>query len=399
MGMMISAGQVFSFVCWALAAAWLWKGVTALRGMPRLPNVCTDPLPPLSDSDGPALTVIVPARDEEASIDACLSSLLASTGLRLQIIAINDRSTDKTGERMDWLAAEVLAAPSPHQFEVIHVTDLPPGWLGKPHALALGAQRARADWILFTDGDVIFAPQALELALRGAAATRADHLVIVPTLILKTAGERAVLAAMQIIALWAVRLWKVADPRARDFIGAGAFNMVRSHVYRQIGGFESLRLEILEDLYLGKRVKTAGFVQRIVLGPGLVRIRWISGAFAVVRLVEKNGFAVTRFRTGLHLLACLSFLIHAAVPLAGIALGGWTSIAGILTYAGIVLAYHANRRASRISAWYAAAFGPAILIVAYSFFRSMVLALIRRGVIWRETLYSLSDLRSAARRL
>lgn len=400
MGIVISAGQVFALVCWVLAAAWLWKGLTAFIGMRTLPDLGglnSDALPAIRRGEGPDLTVVVPARDEEASIEACLRSLLDSRGVRLQIIAVDDRSSDGTGARMDAIAGESIAGKSAHGLDVIHIKELPAGWLGKPHALALGAQRAVAPWILFTDGDVIFARQTLELTIRWAEAAGADHVVVAPTLILKSAGEQAVVAAMQTVALWAVRLWKVADRRARDFIGAGGFNMVRSEVYRAIGGFEGLRMEILEDLYLGKRVKTAGYAQRIVVGRDLVRVRWIDGPFAVIRLVEKNGFAVTRFRTGLHMLACLGFLVHAIVPLAGIALRGWTAAAGLLTYCGIVLAYEGNRRASRISAWYAVTFAPATLLVAYSFFRSMVLALVRNGVVWRGTLYALSDLRRAAR--
>jgi hypothetical protein len=298
---------------------------------------------------------------------------------------------------MDAIAAEAAASNSPHRFEVIHIAELPPGWLGKPHALAAGAQRATAPWILFTDGDVVFAPRALELAVRAAETMRADHLVLVPTLILKTAGERAVLAAMQSLALWAVRVWKVADPRARDFIGAGGFNMIRREVYGQIGGFEALRMEILEDLYLGKRVKTAEYAQRIVLGADLVRVRWIEGAFAIVHLVEKNGFAVTRFRTGLHLLACLSFVVDAILPLIAMAWGGWATAAGALTYCGIALAYHASRRITRVPTWYAIGFAPAVLLVAYAFFRSMILAVARKGVVWRGTRYPLHELRKAAR--
>ncbi len=398
---MISAGHVFAFCCWIFAAAWLLKGIEALRGMAKLRDLCTNPeaLAAIPRGDGFDLTVVVPARDEEASIEACLRSLLSSTGVRLQIVAVDDRSSDRTGELMDALAAEALASNSAHGVEVIHITELPRGWLGKPHALAAGAERAAAPWILFTDGDVIFAPRALEFAVRGAESTRADHMVLVPTLILKTAGERAVAVAMQTHALWAVRLWKVEDPRARDFIGAGGFNMIRRDVYREVGGFEALRMEILEDLYLGKRVKMAGFAQRVVLGPDLVRVRWIDGSLAVIRLVEKNGFAVTRFRTALHLLACFGFLVHALVPLIAIASGGWLAVAGLLAYCGITMAYYASRRATRIPAWYTVTFAPATLLVAYGFFRSMVLALVRRGVVWRGTLYPLKELRRAARGL
>jgi glycosyltransferase involved in cell wall biosynthesis len=400
MGFFISAGQIFVLFCWALAAAWLWKGITALLGMRHLPDLSRiniETLPAIPPNDGLDLTVIVPARDEEVAIEPCLRSLLASTGLCLQIIAVNDRSTDRTGERMDAIAAQCRAANGPHQFEVIHIAELPSGWLGKPHALHTGAQHATAPWILFTDGDVLFSPRALELALREATALRADHIVLVPTIILHNVGERAILAAMQALALWAVRLWKVADPRAKDSMGAGGFNMIRRDAYLQIGGFEALRMEVLEDVFLGMRVKRASFASRIILGPKLVRLRWIHGTFAVIRLVEKNGFAVTRFRTALHLLACLAFVIDALLPLAAIFRGGWTTLAGLLTYVGILCGYHASRRVTRVPAWYAITFAPAVLLLAWAFLRSMLLALARGGVLWRGTLYSLTDLRRAAR--
>jgi cellulose synthase/poly-beta-1,6-N-acetylglucosamine synthase-like glycosyltransferase len=397
----IPAAQIFAILAWALAAAWLWKGITALRGMPTLPDLSRiDPasLPPVPESDGPDLTVVVPARDEESSIEACLRSLVDSTGLRLQVIAVDDRSTDRTGHLMDAIAAEARADNRPHHFDVVHITDLPAGWLGKPHALAAGAERAAAPWILFTDGDVLFGPRALELALRQATELHADHMVLAPTIIFHSAGERAVLGAMQAMAMWMVRLWKVPDPRARDSMGAGGFNMIRRDVYEQLGGFEALRLEILEDIFLAMRVKRAGHAQRFTLGPNLVRLRWIHGTFGIVHLIEKNGFAIARFRIWLHLLACLGPLIHAVVPLAAIVSGGWNTVAGLLTYIGIALAYQASRRVTRVPAWYALAFAPAVLLVGWALLRSMLLALVRGGVIWRGTLYPLSELRRYAKK-
>lgn len=396
MGAVLSAGHILAFSSWALAAAWLGKAVAALRGMPRIPDLSQidpDTLPPILANNGPNLSVIVPARDEEQAIEACLRSLLASTGVRLQIIAVDDRSADRTGERIDAIAAEASTVNNPHQVKVIHITELPTGWLGKPYAMAAGAQRATAPWLLFADGDVVFAPRAVELALREAGSLKADHMVLVPTLILNSIGERAVLAAMQALAIWMVRLWKVSDPRARDYMGAGGFNMIRRDVYDRVGGFAALRMEIIEDVHLGRLVKRAGFAQRIILGPDLVKVRWIDGALAVVRLVEKNGFAVTRFRTGVHLLACLSFLVDAVLPIVAIAHGGWAMLGGIATYLGIFLAYHASRRVTRVSAWHAVLFAPAVLVVAYGFLRSMILALVRGGVVWRGTLYPLRELR------
>jgi len=141
-----------SILAWALAIAWLWQAATALNGMRRLPDLTSvDPttLPELEPSEIPHLTVIVPALNEERSIGATLRSLRTSTGIRLQIIAIDDRSTDDTGKIMDVIAAEE-GSSGPHRLETIHIHELPAGWLGKPHAMALGAKQAISPWLLFT---------------------------------------------------------------------------------------------------------------------------------------------------------------------------------------------------------------------------------------------------------
>jgi glycosyltransferase involved in cell wall biosynthesis len=391
--------QVFIGLSWILALAWIWHAVASVRGMPTLPDLtCIDPdtLPRLAGGDSHDLTVVVPACNEEKSIEATLRSLLASTGLRLKIIAVNDRSSDRTGERMEQIAA---ASGGPHSLRVMHISELPAGWLGKPHAMAIGAQQATSPWLLFTDGDVVFKPQALELALRHAEAERADHLVLVPTVVLKTFGEAAALGVMNVLGGWTIRLWKGADPRASDSIGVGGFNLIRREVYLRLGGFEALRMEVVEDLRLGWLVKSGGYAQRIAVGPHLVNIRWLQGTFAVVHAAEKNAFAVYRYRVGLTLLASLGLAVQIVWPLLAIGIGGWSLAAGLLTYAAIAMTYQATRRETLVSPWLALFFAPAATVVLYALLRSMVLALVRNGVEWRGTRYPLDELRRSAGRL
>ncbi|HEV2486732.1 MAG TPA: glycosyltransferase family 2 protein [Terracidiphilus sp.] len=395
------AEQLFLALSWLLALAWLWHAVACLRGMATLPDLTRiDPasLPPLASGDGPDLTVVVPACNEENTIQATLRSLLASNGLRLQIIAVNDRSTDRTGERMDKVAAEAAARCGVHSLRVMHIDELPAGWLGKPHGMAMAAQQAMSPWLLFTDGDVIFDPQALDLALRHAQAEKADHLVVVPTVILKTFSEAAMLGVMNVLGGWTIRLWKVADPRARDSIGVGGFNLIRRDVYVSLGGFEALRMEVVDDLRLGWLVKRGGYAQRIAAGPQLVRIRWLQGALGVVHLAEKNGFAVYRYRVWLTLLASLGLAVQIVWPLLAIAAGGWALAAGLLTYVSIALTYQANRRETLAAPWLAVFFAPAAAVVLYALMRSMILALVRNGVEWRGTRYPLEELRRHAGR-
>ena len=371
----------------ALAA---WRGMALVEDIMQVDEV----LPPTSGAD--EIAVVVPARNEEAAIEASLRSLLGSTGVRLRIIAVNDRSTDTTGVCMDRVAAETLARGGPHSLCAMHVEELPEGWLGKPHAMAIAARQATSPWILFTDGDVLFDERALALALRAARRHESDHLVLIPSLILETTGEAAMLAAMNFMGQWMVRPWKVQDECARDFIGVGGFNLVRREVYERLGGFEALKMEVLDDMRFGWMVKRAGLKQRVVLGPGLVRIRWLHGAWGVVRLAEKNGFAAFRFKTVLALLACMGMAALALLPLVAMAAGGWPLAAGVLSYAAIALTYRANRKVTQTPARLAVLFAPAMLVLLYALLRSTALALVRNGVDWRGTRYSLAELRRNA---
>lgn len=389
----------FILSSWLLALGWLWQAIAALRGMPRLPDLTRldeSALPMLPPGDGPQITVIVPACNEEDSIESTLHSLLGSTGVRLEIVVVDDRSTDGTGRLMDKVAAEAAASNGPHRLEVLHLTELPAGWLGKPHAMAQAADQATAPWILFTDADVIFAPRALELALRQATAENADQFALLLTLIRHSASEAAMQATAQALAQWSLQLWKVHDPDARDFFGAGGFNMVRAEVFRHVGGMNALRMEVVEDLSLASMVKRAGGRSIVALGPGLAKIRWIRGAFGIVENMEKNGFAIFRYRLWLALAACLGLAVQAVLPLAAIAMGGWMMVAGLLTYAGIALTFHANRKMNQVPAVAAILFAPATAIILYGFLRSILLTLVRNGVRWRGTHYPLSELRRNA---
>jgi glycosyltransferase involved in cell wall biosynthesis len=393
------AADALMVLYWGLALAWLRRAVMALRGIPRLPDLtrmAPRELPDFVSDEGPDLTVIVPACNEEQAIEATLRSLLASTGVRLQIVAVNDRSIDRTGALMEAVAAAAKPRAGPHSLEVIHIRELPAGWMGKTHALALGAKRATAPWLLFTDADVKFDPRAAKLSLGYATVEKADHVALALTVEFQSVAEAAVLAVFQALAQWKNRLWKVGDPKARDFFCAGGFNLIRRQVYEQLGGFDSLRMEVVEDLRMAWKVKRAGYAQRAVVGPGLVSVHWIHGALGIVGLMEKNGFAAFRYRVGMASLVFLGFGLQIVLPLAAIASGGWATVAGLLTYVFIGLSYVANRPVTQAPPWVSILFAPAVAILLFALLRSMILTLKRGGVKWRGTLYPLDDLRRNA---
>jgi glycosyltransferase involved in cell wall biosynthesis len=386
-----------------LALGWLWQLVQWLRHARTLPDLtCPQDdwqIAPVSKAEGkPQLTVIVPACNEEGSIEATLRSLLGSAGIRLEIIAVDDRSTDRTGAILDEVSSQLSGLVCGHKLAVLHIRELPAGWLGKPHALWQGAQRAQADWILFTDADVVFAPQAAALALAYAEAECADHVVLMPDWILGSHGEAAMLGAIHALTSWGMRLWRVADPDSRDFLGVGAFNLVRRSAYEALGGFEALRMEVLEDLRLGWKLKRAGYRQRVALGPGLASIRWSFGAWSVVRNLEKNLFALYRYRVGLTLLGCLGLSVQIALPIMALFAGGWARIGAIAVYGAVVGIYCSARRVTRVAPTYVLVYPLAASLFLFAVVRSMSLALVRGGVAWRGTLYSLRELREHAGR-
>ena len=389
--MTYSIYTVLQLFAWSIALLWFWKAITAAFGLRRVPNLI-EPKYDLHPAGNPSLSVTVPARNEAEKVAACLQSLLDQKYLNLRILAVNDRSTDSTGAIMDTLALQ-----HPDKLTVLHITELPVGWLGKTHAMALAANHAisahRPDYLLFTDADILFHPDAIRLALAQAVATQADHFVLLPTAIIKSAGEGMLISYLQIMGIWAVRTWRVSDPKAlRDAVGVGAFNLLRTPAYQQLGGFEALRMEIVEDVALGNRVKQHGLRQRIATGPGLVRVHWHSGISGIVNGMMKNLFAICRYNPAIVLLSCLWITAFCIVPAIFLTLSQ-TRIPAILTLASVVFLYVISSRQSRVSPIYAVLFPVSAALIAYSILRSSITTLKQGGVTWRGTFYPLADLR------
>jgi cellulose synthase/poly-beta-1,6-N-acetylglucosamine synthase-like glycosyltransferase len=373
-----------------VALTWLWKVTAAAFGLPRVPNLLL-PQHDISPSGSPSITVIVPARNEAADIAATLHSILIQDYPNLQIIVVDDRSTDDTGTII-----RTIANQHPDKLRALHVTELPSGWLGKTHAMALAARQASTAYLLFTDADVLFRSDAIRRCLAHAVATGADHLVTVPTTLIHRWDEAAILGFFQIFSLWAARPWRISNPKAKhDAIGIGAFNLLRREAYQQIGGFEFFRMEIIEDLALGRRIKRFGLAQRIAFGRGLVSLHWASGVGGLVSVMTKNLWAAFRFYIWLALLSCFWLLVFCVFPV--IALFFTPSrVPSILTLAAVAYAYRLAGRHSNISTWNALFFPFSAMVFIFTLLRSMFITLKQGGIIWRGTFYPLAELRKNA---
>ncbi|MCI0354621.1 MAG: glycosyltransferase [Acidobacteria bacterium] len=372
-----------------LAAVWVHRVVDAVRGAPSVADISTPSWDRVLPKEGaPLVSIIVAGRDEELRAEAALSTLLGLDYPNCEIIAVNDRSRDRTGEIMDQLAAREA------RLRVLHISELPSGWLGKTHALWRAAQMARGAWLLFTDADVSFRPDALRRAIAYAEHVRADHLVLVPTPLLHGVGERMLLAFFQSLFFFGHRPWKVADPKARDHMGVGAFNLVRRSAYDGIGTHQALRMDVLDDVKLGKLIKQKGFAQRNVIGRGLITLRWAHGAMGIVRNLTKNMFALMLYRWPRTLGAAFLLLVLNLGPFAGVLLApGWSRIGYGAAMAAIAVLYWGIAPHLGISRFYFLWHPVAALLFTYTLLRSAFHVVRNGGVVWRGTRYSLEELK------
>jgi glycosyltransferase involved in cell wall biosynthesis len=389
-------GTYFYWTCGLLLAAiWLVPVLQLVLHFHEVADLTQPAWDPPKEVVLPSLTIVVPARNEEAEIEEALRSLLQLDYPQYQVVAVNDRSTDRTGEIMERLAADSAAQ---NKLRVVHVRELPTGWLGKVHAMWLGAQQAglqfKPEWLLFTDADCVFAPDSLRRAMHYALQTGADHLVLFPTAHMHTLGERMMISFPQVMSSFAMRPWKVRDPNARDHMGVGAFNLVRRTAYETIGTYEKLRLEVVDDIKLGEAIKKSGLHQDVVFGPGLVTLRWAVGAAGVVANLEKNLFAFLQFRIALVLAVCATTSFLCIGPFAGFFLAaGWARAPFALAIALIAIAYTYAGRYMASSPLLFLTCPIAAIVFAYATLQSAFIALRDGAVTWRGTKYSLDELK------
>ena len=372
-----------------LALVWLSRLIDAAFGMTKVADISR---PEWDSKPNPAsrVTIIVPARNEEEHIEKTLRQLLAIDYEHYEIVAVNDRSTDRTGEIMDRIAAGAF----PNRLKVIHVKELPLGWMGKPHAMWTGAKQGTGEWLLFTDADVLFRPDVLNRTLSYAEAERADHVVLFPRMIMHSAGERMMVAFFQSMFVFGHRPWKVADPKTKDHMGVGAFNLIRRRVYDAVGSYEALRFEVLDDMKLGKLVKEGGYIQRNVFGHDLISLRWVKGAMGMVNNLTKNFFAILSFQWWRTLGSVFMVLFLNLLPFVGVfAAHGWARVPYAIGLSSILGLYIGMARMSDVPVHYFFLHPVSTVMFAYILLRSMTLTLMQRGIFWRGTFYPLDELR------
>src|SRR6516225_10321081 len=220
---------------------------------------------PLTNISGkqPLVSVIIPARDEEASLGQCLQSLVFQAGVAFEILVVNDHSSDRTAE---------IAASFPG-VRVIQAGPLPQGWTGKNNAVACGTREAKGEWLLFTDADTVHRPGSLARALAEAKENKAEMLSYSPEQIAVSFWEMAILPVVFGELARQYPPSKVSDPASPIAAANGQFILIRRETYDAIGGHAAVAGDILEDVALATRVKSAGRKLRFRYAADAVRTR------------------------------------------------------------------------------------------------------------------------------
>lgn len=361
--------------------------ILGLAGMQRLSDVEVD----FDRSNCPRVSVIVPACNEEEAIAGALDKLLEQDYPNMEIIVVNDRSTDRTGDLV-----EEIVQKRGEKLKLLTIEQLPDGWLGKSYAMHRGSQLSSGDILLFTDADIMMEPTSVSRAVTALIDNNVDHLPVVfqPREVSWLLNAMVLDAASGLFALF--KPWRVQKKSGRLFIGVGAFNMIRANAYRAFGGHTPIRMHPIDDLMLGKMVKQYGFSQICLLGHSMIKVHWYRSVGEMIEGLMKNVFSVFHYRLWLVVPAVLLMVVIAVLPIGGLLFGtGWVMAA----CGGTILIRLVG---TGVGTW-VCDMGPATVaggllapfVNIYIVIRAVLITLHRGGVSWRGTFYALDDLRKS----
>ena len=379
--------HTFWIILFALIASfWIFYGLRGVIGLLHLPSL--KDFSPAAGENLPRISMVFAARDEQEKLPFAVQTLSTLSYRNLEIIAVDDRSQDKTPAILD------DAARSDRRLRVIHVKELPEGWLGKPHALQKAYEASTGEWLLFTDADVRFAPDALARAMTLVQTRRLDHLTLLFDVDRDGFWETVLLAFFGLAMHLANESHHVSNPNSRAYLGVGAFQLVRRSAYEACGTHKRLAMEVVDDMKLGKILKLGGYRSCVGTGVGFLAVRWQSGFGNLIRGVTKNFFAGVGYSIPLATLAIVAMLLTNFAPFVGVIFGhGWVRILAGISVAVALLFHVLVDLGAKISPLYALTHPIGALIFCWMLLRSMIVTLRQGGVIWRDTFYKLADLK------
>lgn len=369
-----------------IAAFWLYFGLRNLIGLLFLPWI--GKFPPIDANNAPRISLVFAARDEQEKLPIALQMLSKISYPNLEIITVDDRSQDKTPIILD------DAARTNARLRVIHVKELPQGWLGKPHALQKAYEASTGEWLLFTDADVRFAPDSLSRAMTLVHSRNLDHLTLFGDVDRQGFWDTVLLTFFGLAMHMAGESYRVSNPNSRAYLGIGAFQLVRRSAYEAVGMHKRLAMEVVDDIKLGKILKLGGYRSCVGVAVGFVAVRWHAGFRNLIHGVTKNFFAALNYSVPLTTAAITAMLLTNFAPFVGVIFGhGSVSILAGISVAIALLFHVVVDVGAKISPLYALTHPIGALIFCWMLLRSMIVTLRQGGVVWRDTFYKLADLK------
>ncbi len=294
---------------WIVALVWLVIVMLTIYALARQRFLSPTSDLRLTSIDAPFVSILVPARNEEHRVlEDCIRSILAQDYGRFEVIAVNDRSTDATGTILDKIAG------SDERLSLVHGSELPAGWLGKPYAMQQAMDRARGDWILATDADMIFESSALRTALQRALEAEGDALTLIPRFEARSFWERVMIPSWAWVFLMFTLFYRSNDPKSDRAVGIGGFFLIRRAVLDRVGGYEALKDEVMEDARLAERIKHSGARLLIEQAPALLSTRMYKTFAEMWECSTKNWFSGVNFSLPFALFCVFSMYAVAVIP-------------------------------------------------------------------------------------
>jgi glycosyltransferase involved in cell wall biosynthesis len=374
-------------VGWIVVLAHVWRTIGALR---RLPSSAPG-------DDRPKVSAVVAARNEAASIEEGVRSLLAQEGIDLEVIVVDDGSEDGTHDILSRIAKD------DPRLKVMKSERVPPGWVAKNYAVELGQGRARGDWLLFTDADVVHGPRAVYNAVATMERERLDHLAVAPRLEAGSLVEALVLPLF--VLLCQVRFLdpRAARPDSGTGTGIGAFNLVRADAYRLRGTHARIRGSMIDDRALGRMMREDGGRGSVMRAVAQVRLRPYRSLRDLYVGVRKSVLATFGNSALLTLVMGVVLVAAAVAPLFLVVLGlplwlageapwvvGPAALAVVLPMIGLLKA----RTMIRFEPLAALLFPVGALVIAASALHAAFVFGTKGTVEWRGRFYTRRDLQN-----
>ncbi|GAC1446667.1 MAG: glycosyltransferase family 2 protein [Pyrinomonadaceae bacterium] len=316
------------FVAWATWALWLVGAFLTWRGMRDADELAPLASDELKTSDAPFVSIIVPARNEaHRSLEQSFHSMLVQDYGAFEVVAVNDCSTDATGEILR--AIEKTDA----RVRVIDGTETPGGWLGKPHALNQALDAARGDWVLATDADMIFARSAVRTAMQHVLENHYEALTLLPHVDCLSFWERVFLPVFGWFMLVAAPLERANDPRCKESLGIGGFFLLRRDVLESVGGYAAVRADVTEDLRLAELLKRQGAAIHVKFAQQLIGTRMQTNLREIWEGFSKNLYAGTRFSLARTIAGSVGVMLFAVAPIFVAVICAALSLSGMISQA------------------------------------------------------------------